>query len=384
MDPSVLLGLATSGAGLLFGKPRKRGAKEAWQTAAETYGLLHKPSSLWSGPKLSGSLSGNELTVDMKNRNTASAETRFRLAMPSLNLGLRLRKKGFWNSLRPRAVIGDKPFDNQVVVNGLDEFALRKFLTAERRTAIQSFLSSFKKGAITDDEISFTTRGYVKRTDEMLGAIDAMLRVASALAEDTQPTSAGRDEGLSADAIALTDAVAAAVPEPVSALEPEPKSETEAELAHAGEPESEQTDARPEADVDAAAPADSITSQESTVGVKQFCATVFAPGALSYSANQIFKESYQGKHIVWTGTLESMTPFTFDFDFGSGRGTKAVLTIVENDAEGSRNVQAVIGLPPDIEGLDDRIGQPVSFTGRLLKVDGLAKRVLIGDAELGR
>jgi hypothetical protein len=44
MDFSALFGLVTSGAGLLS---RKRGAGDAWQTAAETYGLLHKPSTEW-------------------------------------------------------------------------------------------------------------------------------------------------------------------------------------------------------------------------------------------------------------------------------------------------------------------------------------------------
>ena len=133
MDVSALIGLFTSGAGLLHGKIRKRGAGDAWKTAAETYGLLHKPSSFWSGPKLSGSLAGDQLTVDVQNRNTASAATRFRLDIPSLNLGLKLRKKGLWNTMRPRALVGDRAFDNQVVVNSRDWFAAREFLTPERR-----------------------------------------------------------------------------------------------------------------------------------------------------------------------------------------------------------------------------------------------------------
>lgn len=345
MDFSVLMGLVTTGAGVLFGKSRKDGkaSHDAWQTAAETYGLLHKPNSFWSGPKLSGPVSGNDLTVDVKNRNTASAATRFRLGMPSLNLGLRLRKKGFWNSLRPRTRIGDRAFDDQVVADTRNEFALREFLTPERRTAIQGFLSSFKGAVVTDDEISFTSRGYVKKSDEMLGAIDAMTHVATVLSKDIRPTSVAPGERI-------------AVPDP-------PEQPTEPE-------------------VEAAVSPDSLTSQANSPGIEEFCATVFAPGVLSFTANQIFKASYEGERIVWTGTLESMTPYTFDFDFRPGRGIKAVLTILESKAVGSRNVQAVIGLPPDTEGLDNRIGQPVTFTGTLLKVDGLARKVLVADAGL--
>jgi hypothetical protein len=85
---------------------------------------------------------------------------------------------------------------------------------------------------------------------------------------------------------------------------------------------------------------------------------------------------------VWTGTLESVTPFSFDSDFGSGRGIKAVLTILDSEAAGSHEVQAIVGLPAGIEGLADRIGQPLALAGRPLKVDGLAKRDVIADAEL--
>jgi hypothetical protein len=334
-------------------------------------------------------LSGNELTVDIKNRNTASAATRFRLGMPSLNLGLRLRKKRFWNSFRRRPVTGDRTFDNQVVVDGRNSFAVQQFLTAERRTVIQSFLGSFKGAVVTDDTISLTTSGQVRKSHEMLGAIDAMLQVANVLAEEPHSAYASQSESAAAAAIAATDTAEAVAPEP----EPKPElahaDQPEPELAHADEPEAERTDAAADAsdqptepDVEATTPSDSLTPHEKTPGIEVFCATVFAPGALSFAANQKFKESYAGKRIVWTGTLESMTPFTFDFDFGSGRGIKAVLTLRQCEDGGSRSVQAVIGLPPGSEGLYTRIGQPVSFTGRLLKVDGLAKRVLIADADM--
>ena len=350
---------------MLFGKPRKRGARDAWQAAAESFGLLHQVSGFWSGPKLTGIVSGNELTVDMLNRNTASAETRFRLGIPALNLGLKLKKKGFWNSLGPRVLTGDRAFDNQVVINTLNESAVRQFLTPQRRTEIQSFLSGFKSAVITDNEISFKTRGYVKKADEMQGAIDVLMELARVLAEEPDSTPVEDRNIGPAAVIAPSDIQEAAAPEQ------QPADFDELEIDPASEPEP--------LSVDAAA-SDIVEAPE--LEVEEFCANVFAPGVLSFAANQKFKESYEGERIAWTGTLESMTPFTFDFDFGSGRGTKAVLTIFEGEAVGSRSVQAVLGLPPGIEGLSDKIGQPVAFTGRLLKVDGLAKRIVIADAEL--
>jgi hypothetical protein len=79
----------------------------------------HTPRSVpysWTSLSFSGLLSGNKLTVEMKHPNSASAETRFRLGIPTLKLGLRARMEGFWNSLGPRTITGDKAFDKQVVV----------------------------------------------------------------------------------------------------------------------------------------------------------------------------------------------------------------------------------------------------------------------------
>jgi hypothetical protein len=78
--------------------------------------------------------------------------------MPPLNLGLKLRKKGFWNSFRPRIVTGDRAFDNQVVAEGRNRLTVQEFLTPVRRTPLQNFLGSFKGAVVTDDEIS--ARGF--------------------------------------------------------------------------------------------------------------------------------------------------------------------------------------------------------------------------------
>jgi len=397
MDFSAILGLATSGASMFAGRLRKGGSTDAWQTAAETYGLLLRPASFWKGPKLSGLLSGNELTVDIKDRNTASAATRFRLGMRPLNLGWRLKKRGFWNSLRPRILTGDSAFDNQVVIEGHNDLAVQQFLTPERRKVIQGFLGSFKGAAITDSEIAFRITGDVKKADDMLGAIDAMTQVASVLESSPRAATVSRIGSASA---AMT------VPQEVSrSVVPEPSPVATSEFRQSNVDEA---DVGLEVDTDEVVPTESAVSDvltvepdgatepkkeaspapesgvpsESSPSVEEFCATVFAPGALSFAANQKFKASYEGQRIAWTGTLNSITPFTFDFDFGTGRGTKAVLTVLKGDGAGSRDVQAVIGLPSGVDTLYDCIGQPIAFEGRLHKVDGLAKRIVIADAAL--
>lgn len=352
MDWSVLLGLVATGAGLFVGTPRKADSRDAWQSVAETYGLEYKPARFWSGPKLAGPVGGNNLQVDVTNWRSASAATRFRLDIPSLGLGLKLRKKGFWNSLGPRVMTGDTAFDSQVVTEGLHSPAVREFLTAERRKALMSFINSFKHAVVTDKEISLKARGCVKKPVELMGAIDALQSVAAVVADEEPPTPAGRSD---VDAVRETpEAEATAVPVSEDHGEPDPE-----------------------------APPDSLTSTGTGPGVEEFCATVFAPGALSFSANEKFKQTYEGQQITWAGTLQSVSPVTFDFDFGAGRGLKGVLTILEGQGSGSRNVEAVVRLPPDMEGLGDKIGQRLAFTGKLLKVDGFSKRVVVADAELG-
>jgi hypothetical protein len=359
----VIAGIAIA-IGIGLTKNRNQQVNQTWSTVAQELDLTLRQAAFGTTPQLSGFVSGHDVTVDIKKKRSGksnSAWTRFRLGMPPLELDLKLKRQGFLSGINKvfgakDIRIGDAEFDRQVLVVGRNEPLMREYLTEERRRTILNFLTSFTGAVITDDEISLSSRGYVRNADEIHRTINAMLFVADALAEvrdDAGPVSA----------------------EPVTA-EPLPEPATAAEEAAAT------TEVVAEPPVDAvpitvAAPAGSQSLAE-------FCNAVFAPGTLSFDSTQSFKKNYEGKRIHWSAKLESVSPFAVDFDFGSHGGVKAVLTIDPNEMQqsGAREIKAVVGLPVGTNGLDSRIGQRVAFAGTLRKVDGFGRKVFVADAEL--
>jgi len=120
------------------------------------------------------------------------------------------------------------------------------------------------------------------------------------------------------------------------------------------------------------------------IPIDELCADVFSSSTLSFEATQHFRERYEGRRVSWSGLLEQVEPYTFDFVFGGGRGVRATLMIhrVEGSMTGKGEVRAVIGLPADTNGLAERKGEEIAFSGKLAKVDGLMRRVFVAEAVL--
>jgi len=349
-------------------KSRNRQINRSWNSVARMLDLSRKDAAFGSAPQLSGFVEGHDLTVDIDKKRVGknrSAWTRFRLGMQPLELGLMLKSEGFLDGVRKAfgaqdIQVGNAAFDEAVLVVGNDEAVMREYLTPERRRTILRFLSSYKGAVITDDEISFSSRGYLRDASQITGTIESMLLVAQSLTEvrdDAEP--AGLEPRR---------------PPPERLREPDTGPEKliseEAAIAEADTP----TDSEIAA---VSAPADSPA-------IAEFCEAVFAPGTLSFDTTKTFKKGFEGKRVVWSGTLESATPYTVDFDFGSTGGVRAVLKIdtKESGPTGIRDVKAVIGLPVATEGLDGRIGQRMAFAGTLHKVEGFARKVFLADAEV--
>jgi hypothetical protein len=320
------------------------------------------------------------VTVDIKKKRSGksnSAWTRFRLGMPPLGLGLKLKRQGFFGEISKifgakDIRIGDAEFDKQVLVLGRSEPLMREYLTPQRRRTIFNFLTSFANAVITDDEISLSSRGYVRNADEIQSTINAMLLVASALAEVRDDAEAVMAEPVLAEPVT---AEPLPEPDPVTA-EPLPAPANAAEEAAAT------TEVVTEPPVDAVPIA--VAALAGSPALAEFCNAVFAPGTLSFDSTQSFKKHFEGKRIHWSAKLESVSPFAVDFDFGSNGGVRAVLTIDPNEMQqsGAREIKAVVGLPVGTNGLDSRIGQCVAFSGTLRKVDGFGRKVFVADAEL--
>lgn len=341
-----------------FTKNRNQQINQSWNRVAQELDLSLRHAALGTKPQLSGFVEGHDLTVDIDKKRRGKSNTpwtRFRLGMSPLGLGLKLRSEGFFGGISKAfgaqdIQVGDATFDDKIRVQGSSEAMMREYLTPERRRTIQHFLSSFKGAVITDDEISLSSRGYVRDSDQLLETINAMLQVARSLTEmrdDAEPDT-GSEEILNQET---------------------------------GNAETDTP-----ADSAAATARTTLSAPPGSPAVAEFCDAVFAPGTLSFDATKTFKEKFDGKRVVWSGTLESASPFTFDINLGSKGGVKAVLSIHTDTSgpTGTRAVKAVIGLPAGTEGLGDKIGQRVSFAGTLHKIEGFARKVVLTDAELAQ
>ena len=387
-----------------FVNKRNQDVNQAWQKVADTHGLTLRPASFGSGPRLSGFVNGHDLTIDIRKKgagNQKSPWTRFRLGMPPLNLGIEIRNERFSDRFRrvfgtADIAVGDPTFDRNVMIKGRKERAVQRFLTPERRRPVAHFLASFADASITDDEISMSSRGYARKHGDVLAGIDAMLIVAEALAGDAGPAvdrMRPDDAQIPAgEAARLTDDPE--VP-PDAEVPPDTEAPTDAEsAADNAEVSPDMGHVPPDVPPDDEAPPDAAETEPDIpapppvgpdaagIDPATFCGVVFAPGMLSFASTQAFRQNFEGRQIHWTGTLETVTPFSYDFDFGSQGGLKAVFALPSADSAGGREPKAVIGLPGDAGDLEQRIGQAVAFTGRLIKVDGLARKIFVAEAAI--
>ena len=81
----------------------------------------------------------------------------------------------------------------------------------------------------------------------------------------------------------------------------------------------------------------------------------------------------------------STQTYSYDFVFGAEKGTKAVLDVheIHGGLYGTRTIHAVLSLAEEAHGeLKDRLGEELSFAGKLFKVDGMSTNVYIDEAKL--
>ena len=139
----------------------------------------------------------------------------------------------------------------------------------------------------------------------------------------------------------------------------------------------------------AAVPAPSVpepaaTPSEVQLDVASVCEDLFDPNRMSYETNRLFDDRYKDATVRWKGTARRANPYSYDFTFGDGGGTKAEFDVYEvKEQYGSRAVRAFVQLP--IEDADDigaRIGEDVLFEGRLISCEGSARRLYVADARM--
>ena len=118
--------------------------------------------------------------------------------------------------------------------------------------------------------------------------------------------------------------------------------------------------------------------------VASVCEDLFDPNRMSYETNRLFDDRYKDATVRWKGTARRANPYSYDFTFGDGGGTKAEFDVYEvKEQYGSRAVRAFVQLPIEAAAdLGARIGEDVLFEGRLVSCDGSARRLYVADARM--
>ncbi|MBW2275925.1 MAG: hypothetical protein JRF63_00450 [Deltaproteobacteria bacterium] len=114
------------------------------------------------------------------------------------------------------------------------------------------------------------------------------------------------------------------------------------------------------------------------------CETLFGGNASGYEIDQRFT-AYAGAKVAWNGTLREAQGYDLDFELGSGSGTRAVFEVHQvTSALGiAEMITAVVKFPEGYEQrLGELVGECVAFEGRLEKVKGLMKELIVLDGEL--
>lgn len=394
MEPVVLLLIVGVIAAVVFGSVTSRQAmNHSWDRVATRLGVSLTPGAWNKSPQLAGSVSGYPLSVDIKKRDK-TAFTRFRLGVPDLPAGLKLKSEGFISGISKvfggqDIEVGDAAFDDRVLVKGTNAEAVRAFLTPPRRREIRRFLDTHSGSVIDGDGISWSRRGRVRDSARLLETIEAMLGLARVLAGDEETDAA--IAGAAAAAGVATAMAASPAATPAADYTSSDPDIAGVEMASIPEPARQPSEAAEIDDVPEMAEAGpepmEATSTQGDVAepddAAAFCDALFAPGAMSFETTRTFDAEFKGSQVDWSGTLKSVEPYRYDFVFGSGPAVKATLTLreAEGKAHGA-DVRAVISLPAEIEGLDRRIGERIGFSGTLSKVDGFTRNVFLTDGRL--
>ncbi|MDH5550932.1 MAG: hypothetical protein OEZ42_13645 [Gemmatimonadota bacterium] len=94
-----------------------------------------------------------------------------------------------------------------------------------------------------------------------------------------------------------------------------------------------------------------------------------------------FAQHLEGRQVLWSGVLRSVTTYPFDHVFGKERGARATFEIAQmEDAYGARQVRAVVRLPEALAGhLVPRVGQRLLFEGTLFRCEAFMRTLYLVD-----
>lgn len=116
-----------------------------------------------------------------------------------------------------------------------------------------------------------------------------------------------------------------------------------------------------------------------SLSAEELAAVLFSAAFPGEKEKQYFN-GLIGKTVTWKGSLKSVYPYSSDFIFGKGPGTKATFEICEvGTGYGMKSkVKATVSLGENaLQTLKGQTGKEYTFTGTLLKFEPFAKEILL-------
>jgi hypothetical protein len=164
----------------------------AWSQAAEDLGINFNRPGTFGSYLMEGTVAGFHVKVHTYTQSSgenSKTYNQFAVRFPqSLEMGLKLsREVKFFSSIAKALggqdiVTGDESFDSTFVIKGDNPQAIQEFLTEERKQQIQELQTTHKGMVVTDTELSWTRGGVVRKTEDLVGHVTELTRVAFVLA----------------------------------------------------------------------------------------------------------------------------------------------------------------------------------------------------------
>ncbi len=382
---------------------RHQQATAAWAGAADRLGLEHRPGGMFSKHELHGHLDGLPVTVWTFTRGSGDNRetwTGFNVTHPPLGPPVTLTRDSSVASFFRRfvggtdATLGDPEFDETLKIDSDHPEQLAAFLTPTRRAAILTLFETWHDAKITHRDITVSTKGRCRDEMQIVRTLRRIVDTATVLAspERVEKALETQQAGDLAAATAQLHEIVEERPNTfVQLLEAENATAIDHELATPvladlagqllGDPLVDEWSNVAAAPVP---PPVETSDEDDELGADQLqhvMDELFGSDRRGSEIERHFETHFLGRHVRWTGEVESVRPYRVDADFGATPGTKVGVTLGETTPTrfGANRVDGVVSLA---EGVEPDRRDVITFTGELAKIDRFTRKIYVRDAEL--
>jgi hypothetical protein len=358
---------------------------------AQRLGLQLEAGSLFSNPKLNGSLNGIPLRVDSFSRrhgNQSTTYTRYQVRYPSAGFDFTLRREGGLTKIGHffgiRDVeVGDPAFDDAFKIQTDDPNRLRLLLTPSVRSGLFRLMASFPPVVVSEDHIGMELPRLEKNPEKLESVIRRLVGTAQLLASPSGGVSdqdvTDRQQGMLSE---VADRMRQAVEQHPDDVDRRIFEVETLAASGADEQASRRLD-----ELERMAPADpdvvgwrQALSEPAAppgtreVNVDEMAADLFGGNDLSFETRTKFNNKYAGATVAWEGAVKQVRQSSST----AHRVTVTVAT-VENDLYGNTDIDVIVETtePPPSKG------STITVSGILDRIDPLVRNIYLATARIG-